>query len=150
MRENSSNTGSGADAVNRRSFFEVLGVTGVVAGLADLAAPRLQSSPLPGLGVGSLSDSQRQKRALQLKQACARYHADQILPVQEPNGDEAIANYVASFCKTLPHNDKGEVEKTAYEAYLKALRSGAPNDFEAIPMGGAVQLSNPQASYAFC
>jgi len=136
--------------INRRSFIEVLGVTGSAAGLAGLAPAALRSAPPLGSGIGSLSASQRQKRAFQLKQACARYHADQILPAQEPNADESIANYIATYSKTLPHNDLGEVDKTAYEAFLKAVRSGSARDFEAIPMGGTVQLSNPQASYAFC
>ena len=56
---------------------------------------------------------------------------------------------IATFSKTLPHNNLGEVDPRAYSAYLNALASGKASDFEAIPMGGSGKLSNPQSSYAF-
>ena len=36
-----------------------------------------------------------------------------------------------------------------YNAYLAALNSGQWADFEAIPLGGAAKLSNPQAAYCY-
>jgi hypothetical protein len=66
------------------------------------------------------------------------------------NGDEDLyANRIASFTKGLPHNDLGEVDLNAYNTYLQALNSGKSADFEAIPLGGAAKLSNPQASYCY-
>ena len=42
-----------------------------------------------------------------------------------------------------------EVDLNAYNAYLQALNSGKWADFEAIPLGGAATLSNPQAAYCY-
>jgi hypothetical protein len=59
------------------------------------------------------------------------------------------ANRIASFTKGLPHNDLGEVDLNAYNAYLQALNSGKWADFEAISLGGAAKLGNPQAAYCY-
>jgi hypothetical protein len=59
------------------------------------------------------------------------------------------ANRIASYSKGLPHSDLGEVDLNAYNAYLQALNSGNPADFEAIPLGGSAKLSNPQAAYCY-
>jgi hypothetical protein len=62
------------------------------------------------------------------------------------NGDEdRYKTHFASFSKALPHDDLGVVDPTAYAAYLHALSTGRPDDFEAIPLGGTVKLANPQA-----
>ena len=66
------------------------------------------------------------------------------------NGDEqAYANRIASYSKGLPHNDLGEVDLNAYNAYLQALNSGQWADFEAIPLGGTAKFSSPQAAYCY-
>src|SRR5262252_4549487 len=66
------------------------------------------------------------------------------------NGDEDVyPNRIASYSKGLPHNDLGEVDLNAYNAYLEALNSGNWADLEAIPLGGAAKLSNPQAAYCY-
>lgn len=49
----------------------------------------------------------------------------------------------------MPHNNLGEVDLSAYSAWIKALTNGNPSSFEAIPLGGTVKLSNPQAAYAY-
>ncbi|WP_427037109.1 hypothetical protein [Cytobacillus pseudoceanisediminis] len=65
------------------------------------------------------------------------------------NGDEQLPGKIGSYSKGLPHNSLGEVVSEAYEQYMEALKSGNPEDFESIPMGGKVKLSNPQASYVY-
>jgi membrane-associated phospholipid phosphatase len=65
------------------------------------------------------------------------------------NGDEErYPSKIASYTKGLPHNDRGEVELSAYTAFLKALATGRHTDFEAVPLGGRVKFANPQAAYA--
>ncbi len=73
---------------------------------------------------------------------------------QEVNGDDAAYDdYRASFTKTLPHNAIGEVDREAYRALLRALRSGQSADFERIPLSSdphrTRRLTNPQAAYCF-
>lgn len=80
--------------------------------------------------------------------------ADRMLAVGAPdhpdNGDETLyGNKIGSFSKGLPHNALGEVNLTAYNALIAALSSGDPADFEAIPLGGARKLVNPQSGLAF-
>jgi membrane-associated phospholipid phosphatase len=41
------------------------------------------------------------------------------------------------------------VDLAAYEVLLHALRTGRPEDFARIPLGGSAKLGNPQSSYAF-
>ena len=68
------------------------------------------------------------------------------------NGDEALyPNRIGSFSKALPHQANGEVVPSAYNAFLTAINSGNPADFNAIPLGSSPsrQLTNPQAGYAF-
>ncbi|HSD45770.1 MAG TPA: vanadium-dependent haloperoxidase [Pyrinomonadaceae bacterium] len=66
------------------------------------------------------------------------------------NQDESLyANKLGSYSKGLPHNDDGTVVLSAYEALVKALNTGAPGDFDAIPLGGDRLLTNPQAGLAF-
>jgi hypothetical protein len=68
----------------------------------------------------------------------------------QANGEEdSLPGRIACYSKGLPHNRTGEVDAKAYEVYLKALRSGKPEDFERIPLGGFVKLANPQSALAF-
>jgi hypothetical protein len=66
------------------------------------------------------------------------------------NGDdERYPNRIASFTKGLPHNLLGEVDPAAYLTYLRALQSGAPDDFDRIQLGLGARLACPQAGLAF-
>ena len=140
-------------ALNRRGFVRSVVAGGAALGVVRPASPAGTEADTAAYsstaGVGSLTAQQRQKKALQIRQSAALYHSQQELPSVDTNGDEAIPNYIATFSKSLPHNDLGEVDPKAYTTYLKALQTGKPADFEAIPMGGVAKLSNPQSSYAF-
>lgn len=66
------------------------------------------------------------------------------------NGDEMrFINKMASFTKALPHNSLGEVDLFVYKKYKEVLKSGIPDEFEKIPLGGARKLTNPQAAYCY-
>lgn len=72
------------------------------------------------------------------------------IPANRPNDDEqSQPSQIGSYHKGLPHNKTGEVDLGAYGAMLRALHSGRPADFEKIPLGGNVKLSNPQGGLAF-
>src|SRR5262249_3265509 len=57
----------------------------------------------------------------------------------------------ASFTKTLPHNDAGEVDAEAFATFVSVLSSGDPSRFETIPRDhdAETDLNDPQATYAF-
>jgi hypothetical protein len=79
----------------------------------------------------------------------------QAVPAHPNNGDEAAyPNKIGNFSKGLPHNALGEVDLNAYQAFTRAVQSGNPADFEAIPMGcpdlaRRAKLVNPQSGLAF-
>lgn len=140
-------------SLGRRRFLRQAG--GVAT--AALAAGGLSASLLLGetpsaeaSEVGPLATEQRHLRAFQIRQQCARYAYSQRIPEHPTSNDEAVMpGFWASFSKTLPHNQLGEVEPFAYEMMLKALTSGLPEAFELIPRGSSGRLVNPQAALAF-
>ena len=80
--------------------------------------------------------------------ALAEFNAPAALHTN--NGDEQrYSNKIGNYSKALPHNSLGEVDLAAYSAYLNAIRSGQPSDFENITLGGITRLTNPQAGVAF-
>lgn len=71
-------------------------------------------------------------------------------PVQTGNGDETrYPSRIGSYTKAMPHNNLGEVDPNAYALYLKAINSGAWDDWERIPMGGSLVFKNPLAGIAY-
>ena len=93
----------------------------------------------------------RRTRARDLRHSAAdssynRPHEDQV-----NNGEEVKHGPVANFSKGLPHDAVGNVVPSAYAALRKALSSGDPDDFEAIPLGtpGGRKFTSPQAGLAY-
>jgi hypothetical protein len=122
---------------SRRRFF--------VGALA--AAPLAKS--LPAFDTVPAGDS-RSQTALELRKRTAASQSKRAVSAMATNGDEALyANRVACFSKGLPHDASGEVQPLAYDALLKAIKSGAHADFERIPRGGGRKLNNPQSAFAY-
>ncbi|MDX1997485.1 MAG: vanadium-dependent haloperoxidase [Thermoanaerobaculia bacterium] len=66
------------------------------------------------------------------------------------NGDEdRYANRIGSYSKGLPHNNIGEVNPAAFNAFLAALSTGTIDSIETITLGGARGMTNPLAGLAF-
>jgi len=117
-------------------------------GLEPLAGGR--SAELAAAQTGPLGAEQRRNEAYDMRLKAALFQKNLRLPDHPDNGDEQrYANKIGSYSKALPHNGLGEPDLYAYSLLLKALSSGEPSDFEAIPLGGTVKLSNPQGAYAF-
>jgi len=132
---------------DRRTFLSYLGVARTLTSIAG-AGCLLNSRAVAN--TGPLDASQRGHRAFVVRRDAAIFQRDRPPTPSISNGDEeAYANRIASYSKGLPHNDLGEVDLNAYNAYLQALNSGQWADFEAIPLGGAAKLSNPQAAYCY-
>jgi hypothetical protein len=89
-------------------------------------------------------DAAFRRRALEVRDACARA-ADAIPIAPHPtNGDEArYPNKIGSDTRGLPHDKRGEVDQAAWQALYTACQSGDPADFEKIPLGGSRKLINP-------
>jgi hypothetical protein len=133
--------------LDRRRFLSYLSAA---PALTTFAGAGLLSSTSAFAATGPLDARERRHRAFVIRRDAAIYERDAPEMPSISNGDEeAYASRIASFTKGLPHNDLGEVDLNAYNAYLQALNSGKWADFEAIPLGGAAKLSNPQAAYCY-
>ena len=110
-------------------------------------------------GVIGVSQTQAATASNQRANACAKLRRDtanaglQTTPqnLQHPDNDdeELYPNRIGNYSKGLPHNNDGTVVPSAYNALLTAIDSGRPADFDAIPLGGTVGLTNPQSGLAF-
>lgn len=142
---------------SRRSFIKssaLLVAVGASAGLGGTAL--LASAPAeaaPGAGPGSGARAARAAN-IRVQAARARFAETRVLPAQETNGDDlryAQERFYASFTKTLPHDDYGEVDPAAYRALLRAQSTGRQRDFDAVPLdpGADRRLANPQGALRF-
>ncbi len=136
--------------LSRRGFLHGAGVLGAtsLAGGATLLTP----GSVEAEERGPLPKRLRQLNAFRVRNRAARNLYDPNLPDQECNGDEtAYADRRASFFKTLPQNNLGEVDSAAYDMYLNALQTGAQSDFDAIPLSPQSdrKLANPLAAYSY-
>ncbi|MEM6795071.1 MAG: twin-arginine translocation signal domain-containing protein, partial [Acidobacteriota bacterium] len=146
--------------VSRRDVLKASAGAAAIAGAGSLF-------PSEALAMGSgvhpvfgLSRVDRREMAFKLRCDTAAFYVN--LPnsvsgpdVQPVSGDEGLYDdFRGSFSKTLRHNGVGEVNVNSYNAYLNALDTGDPLDFENIPVGAAnnpdrVRLVSPQAAYAY-
>lgn len=121
--------------------------TGLALALAFALPLTAQSA-----AIGPTGPLERAFKAFQVRNQAAQDNLRQPLAPHPENGDESrYANKLNSYTKGLPHDDLGIVDATAYQALIKALKSGKDADFEAIPRGvtnGAKQR-NPQAAYTY-
>lgn len=94
----------------------------------------------------------RRSRARRLRHEAADFHYQRTPenPLYPTNGDEELyPNKIAAFSKGLPHKSNGEVDLAAYQTLMNALKTGDPQEFEKISLGGYRRLTNPQCGYAF-
>jgi len=130
---------------SRRNFLRTVGSTTIAAGVLGVE-PMLQ---LPHSQVAAAPNSQGSN---QRANACAKLRREtaQAGLLNTPanlqhasNLDEELyPNKIASYSKALPHNNDGTVVLSAFAALTKAVKSGDPDDFNAIPMGGDFRLTN--------
>ena len=127
----------------------VAGTVGVPAlgsaneSLAEVLASNAELSDLGGPG--------RVEQAYRLRVQAATIQKIAPLPDHTTNGDEdRYLNRIGNYSKGMPHNSLGEVDQVAYNAFLQAVSTGNPDDFERIPMGdNQVKFTNPQAGLTF-
>lgn len=135
-------------ALSRRKFFTTTSA-GIVTGLVATNSIAKNNSSAPTLELVTDPVS-RADQALKIRTDAATFERSRPIPNVVTNGDEAaLINRIGCFTKTLPHDAQGMVNGNAYNLYLKAMNSGLREDYEAIPLGGAGKLINPQAGLAF-
>lgn len=149
-----------SDDNSRRFFLK----TGVASGAAIMAGTSISLKPesvladdfSAGDGDSSLDGKNRSFIAAKLKINCAkeRFYETQNLPDQNDNNDETRyqnERFYASFTKTLPCNQFGEVNPAAFRKLRRAMRSGKKDDFDNIPLAAPAtrRLENPQGAFRF-
>src|SRR5215470_16159736 len=126
----------------------LLGGDGVAVGAVLAPSPAMHAIPPVKAQTATAEtrplDATFRRRALEVRDACARA-ADAIPIAPHPtNGDEArYPNKIGSDTRGLPHDKRGEVDQAAWQALFTACQSGDPADFEKIPLGGTRKLINP-------
>lgn len=83
----------------------------------------------------------------------AQRTATLALPPQLANDDETryqFDGFYGSFYKSLPQNDLGEVDKSAFKRLQRAMTTGAARDFDRLVLAPTAQrpLENPQGAFA--
>ena len=138
----------------RRAFLRR--VSGLTAAASAVSLPAvLEEHTAHAATQPDSASNLRRNLAYQTRQQAAMSQMQQPLPGHPDNGDEALfLSKIGSYSKGLPHNQLGEVDANAYQAFLQALGTGNPADFEGIPMGcpdasARQKLVNPQSGLAF-
>lgn len=144
-------TKSGKHGTGRRRFLGQVGALATVATSTVLLPEELRAAaPLDDEELVSVSGVERAEKAYQIRMQAALHQRMKPVGEHATNGDELrYSNRIGNFSKGLPHNQLGEVDPIAYSALLKAIKSGDPNDFNQIPMGGDALLKNPQAGLTY-
>lgn len=137
-------------AAGTMSSAALLATTGQAKAQSIATNPTTEADSVSTLVVSHPDDTAniRRLQSYQLRVMQAGRHIQGDIAVQPVNGDEArYPEFLGSYSKALPHNDRGEVIPVAYNALLAALRGEA--DYAQIPLGGDMRLANPQAALAY-
>jgi membrane-associated phospholipid phosphatase len=127
---------------SRRFFLHA----GALAGAALVTRPGASAESAPGPKTGRAA---RLERAYKRRMEAAERARSLGSPEHRANGDEDRHGAWACYGKALPHEESGEAAPAAVQALRKALENEHHEAFEAIPLGGYVKLSNPQAAFAY-
>src|SRR3974390_579838 len=117
--------------VSRRSFRHAGASAGFIPAAVGWGGAAFQPVAANAADQTPADGSPRQLAAFQIRRDAAQAHLNEALPVHKSNGD--AGRYVdkrASFSKTLPHNDAGEVDVDAFETFVTVLTSGEASGFE--------------------
>lgn len=136
-------------ALTRRGLLGALGGTSAIAATAGTAAV-IAPATAHAEALGPLSPRDRRTKAFLIRGEAATLELLAGIPPHPTNGDEdRYPSRIGNFTKGLRHLPSGEVDPSAYESLLRALRSGRWQDFEAVQLGGPRRLVNPLAGLAF-
>jgi hypothetical protein len=121
--------------ITRRAL--LIGAAGMASGAAALS---VFGKPVND-GGGDLAERRRAAKELRIR--LAQDHAARPLRHHPGNGDEesypganGLPRYLGNYSKGLKHDGNGEVDYAAYQVLLKALRSGDPDLFDLVQLGG--------------
>jgi hypothetical protein len=139
---------------SRRKFLGNVG--GAAAAVATVGAIGLQpllggkQSFLHADKNGGLTGEARAEEAQEIRVDAATREEAVRIPSHPTNGDqERYPDQANTYTKCLPHDGFGRVDLGAFAAFVTALKTGLPQDFDKITMGGLRTLNGPQGGLAF-
>src|SRR5712672_143364 len=136
-------------STSRRELFRRIPGIAAVA-LASSSAPMISPAEATEPTGSPDGTNKRAGASFKIRLDATQEEAELPAPRQIANGDEQkYPNFIGNYHKGLQHNGIGEVEPTAYQAFLSAVRRGTWDAFESIPLGGGQKLVNPLAGQAF-
>jgi hypothetical protein len=154
-------TDSSKPVSSRRKFLGRVGAATIAAGvvsqtaLAQFPAPGGSKQPIcndPAFPFGvepADKAANRYMKSYKCRLEAAKLAQSRPLVYHVNNGDEArYPNKIASFTKSLPHNQIGEVDPVAYATLVRARETRDPKLFEQIRLGSQRKLTSPQAGLA--
>jgi len=143
-----------AFSIDRRELILGAGAAALVAAVGGLALPDAAAQVVPGQSPRRMRhDYRRRGRAcfdyrIEAAKLARRRNRPMLFP--ENNGEEdQFPDRRWNYSKGLRHDALGHVDPAAYDALLHAVTTGAPADFDAIPIAGTRKLVSPQAGLAF-
>lgn len=145
-----------ANVSNRRSFFSSVGrrsflgnaglftaasaVTGVLPSLVSQSGENAANAQV----IAAYAGEEFPPKVYNVRVAAADLCRQTAVPTHPTDGDEAkYPNKIATDTRGLPHNNLGEVDQKAYQSLINALKSGDPNEYEKIVLGGKRKLVQP-------
>jgi membrane-associated phospholipid phosphatase len=134
----------------RRSSQAGVAISAASAGLGPMFTRAVSSQTAEEIELSFVE--RRAQRSFEIRCDCARAATEQKNWIPIANGDEdRYEDKRASFAKTFPHDELGEVDGQAYRDWLSILASGDPALFERVPRDprAVAKLNDPQATYAF-
>ena len=136
--------------ISRKDFMKLLGVGTFSLGMGsiigfDKLIPKVSGANGTYNNKNYYNDNLKVgKRAIQaynIRVDAAIFERDFRIPDNYNNGDETLyKDKIASFSKSLPHNNLGIVDPDAYSQLIYALETKDFRDFEKIPMGGTKSI----------
>ncbi len=134
--------------VGRRSFLGHASLFTAASAVTSVLGPSLVSKSGEGAAnaevIAAHAGEKFPTKAYQVRVAAADFCRQAAIPPHPTNGDEAkYPNKIATDTRGLPHNKLGEVDLKAYQSVINALKSGDPNEYEKIILGGQRKLVQP-------
>src|SRR5580704_1247828 len=98
---------------------------------------------------GESKGDERAEEDAEIRIEAAKAERKVSIPPHTTNGDEErYADKCGTFTKALLQDGPGRVNLNAYQSFTTALRTGNPEDFEDIILGGGRKLTDPQSGLA--
>ncbi len=148
MSDNTVPEQNNAETISRRFLFKSAAALTTTVSATTLVGAETANATILASDPGV---AERRLDSFNIRRFAARANYRVRIRDQHSNGDETrYADYRGSFSKTLPHDHLGEVDTSAFDTLVAAIKSGDIYQIENVPSGGGGgKLANPIAGNNF-